>query len=250
MKLAYSDDPGNVGIPRYDQAKLNTLTEERVKAGFQIGFHAIGDRAAAMALDAFSAADAATHVASPPKDGSQQRSGRNRIEHAQVVDPADIARFKKLNIIASMQPNHLLTDMRWAETRLGPARARYSYAWKAFVDAGVPLAFGTDYPVEPVTPFRGVYAAVTRKDEAGRQTFYPENALTISHAVYAYTQGSAYAEFSESWKGKLIPGYAADFVVLDRDLTVIPPADILNTKVLRTIVGGNQVYLGGIRIQL
>ena len=106
----------------------------------------------------------------------------------------------------------------------------------------MPLAFGTDYPVEPVTPFRGVYAAVTRTDEAGKQIFYPQNALTIWQAITAYTQGSAYAEFAENWKGKLEPGYAADFIVLDRDITTIPPPEILKTRVLRTIVGGKLVY--------
>jgi predicted amidohydrolase YtcJ len=246
MKSAFSDDPGNSGIPRFDQASLNAMTVERARAGFQIGFHAIGDRAAAMALDAYSAAEADAR-----QNGNATllpSAQRNRIEHAQVVDAADIPRFKALGVIASMQPCHLLTDMRWAEARLGPERAKYSYAWKAFLNAGVPLAFGTDYPVEPVTPFRGVYSAVTRKDEAGKQTFYTQNALTISQAIYAYTQGSAFAEFSETWKGKLIPGYVADFIVLDRDLTAIPPAEILKTQVMQTYVAGRQVYLGGVRI--
>ena len=117
-----------------------------------------------------------------------------------------------------MQPNHLLTDMNWAVDRLGPKRAAYSYAWKAFLDAGVPLAFGTDYPVEPITPFRGLYAAVTRMNEAGTKTYYPENKLTRGQALYAYTQGSAYAEFAEKHKGKLVPGYDADFILVDRDL--------------------------------
>ena len=119
---------------------------------------------------------------------------------------ADIPRFTKLGVIASMQPNHLLTDMNWAEDRLGPKRAAYSYAWKAFLDAGVPLAFGTDYPVEPITPFRGLYAAVTRMNEAGTKTYFPENKLTRGQALYAYTQGSAYAEFAEKHKGKLRSG--------------------------------------------
>jgi predicted amidohydrolase YtcJ len=228
MKAPFSDDPGNSGLPRYDQPQLDKMTSERVQAGFQIGFHAIGDRATSMALHAFAQ--------------TPSTQARNRVEHAQVVDPADIPRFHELKVIASMQPNHLLTDMHWAESRLGPARAEYSYAWKAFLAAGVPLAFGTDYPVEPVTPFRGVYAAVTRTDEAGKQIFYPQNALTIWQAITAYTQGSAYAEFAENWKGKLEPGYAADFVVLDRDITAIPPPEILKTRVLRTIVGGKLVY--------
>ena len=248
MKQPFSDDPENSGIPRYDAAKLNAMTVERAAAGFQIGFHAIGDRAASMALDAFAEAEKTSPISSTSGlergigTGDTHLSNRLRIEHAQVVDPADIARFKGLGVIASMQPNHLLTDMNWAEQRLGPERAKYSYAWKAFLDAGVPLAFGTDYPVEPVTPYRGIYSAVTRRNEAGTQT-YPGDPLLIGQALYAYTQGSAYAEFAESWKGKLAPGYVADFVVLDRDLTKISPAEILKTRVLRTVVDGKTAYL-------
>jgi hypothetical protein len=229
LKAPYSDDPGNTGLPQYTQAQLNQMVIERAKAGFQIGFHAIGDNAASMALDAFDQPGVST-------------SARNRIEHAQVVDAADIPRFKRLGVIASMQPNHLLTDMSWAEARLGPQRAAYSYAWKAFLDAGVPLAFGTDYPVEPVTPFRGLYSAVTRMNEKGTQTYFPQNRLTRSQALYAYTQGSAYAEFAEQHKGKLEPGFDADFILVDRDLYKIPAPQILQTKVLATYVGGKQSF--------
>jgi len=141
-----------------------------------------------------------------------------------------------------MQPNHLLTDMNWAEDRLGPQRAAYSYAWKAFLDAGVPLAFGTDYPVEPITPFRGLYAAVTRKNEGGTKEYYPANKLTRGQALAAYTQGSAYAEFAETHKGKLIPGYDADFILVDRDLYKVAPPAILQTVVKETYVNGKEVY--------
>ncbi len=245
LKAPYADDPGNAGIPRFDQQKLNAMTIERAKAGFQLGFHAIGDRATSMALDAFALGlEARQKALASGMDGS-----RYRIEHAQILDPADILRFKKLGVIASMQPNHLLTDMNWAEDRLGPQRAGYSYAWKAFLDAGVPLAFGTDYPVEPITPFRGVYAAAIRKNEAGTKSYFPENKLNIGQALYAYTQGSAYAEFAEKKKGKLLPGFYADFVVLDRDLTTVAPEEILKTQVLRTVVGGKTVYMGKAQIQ-
>jgi predicted amidohydrolase YtcJ len=169
---------------------------------------------------------------------------RNRIEHAQVVDPADIPRFAKLGIIASMQPSHLLTDMNWAEDRLGPQRAAYSYAWKAFLNAGVPLAFGTDYPVEPITPFRGLYAAITRMNEAGTKSYFPENKLTRGQALYAYTQGSAYAEFAEKRKGKLLPGYDADFILVDRNLYTIAAPAILHSVVRETFVAGQMVYAG------
>ena len=228
MKAPFADEPNNSGLPRYDQPKLNAMAVERANAGFQLGFHAIGDRAASMALDAFAQTGSTDH--------------RNRVEHAQVVDPADIPRFAKLGVIASMQPNHLLTDMNWAEDRLGPKRAAYSYAWKAFLDAGVAVAFGTDYPVEPITPFRGLYAAVTRANEAETKTYFPENKLTRAQALYAYTQGSAYAEFAEKRKGELMPGYEADYILLDRNLLTIPASEILNTKVLETVVGGKTVY--------
>jgi predicted amidohydrolase YtcJ len=229
MKAPFADDPGNSGLPQFTQDQLNKLAVERAKAGFQLGFHAIGDKAAAMALDAFS-------------QPGVSATARNRIEHAQVVDPVDIPRFKQLGVIASMQPNHLLTDMNWAEDRLGPQRAAYSYAWKAFLDAGVPLAFGTDYPVEPITPFRGLYAAVTRKNEAGTKEYFPASKLTRGQALYAYTQGSAYAEFAERRKGKLVPGYDADFILVDRDLYTVDAPTILSTVVKATWVNGKEVY--------
>ena len=229
----YTDDPGNSGLARYEPDKLNRMAVERAVAGFQIGFHAIGDRAAQMALDAFAAAETANQKA---------RDLRFRIEHDQVITPAQFAQYRKLGVIASMQPSHLLTDMNWAMARIGPERAKTSYAWKQFLDNGVPLAFGTDYPVEPITPFRGVYAAVTRMNEAGTKSYSPEQKLTIEQALAAYTTGSAYAQSAEKEKGTLAPGMLADFVVLDRDLTKVAPPEILKTHVLRTVVGGKTVY--------
>jgi predicted amidohydrolase YtcJ len=225
MKAPYADAPNNTGLPQYTQDQLNKMAVERAAAGFQLGFHAIGDKACSMAIDAY-------------EQPGVSSTARNRIEHAQVVDPADIPRFKKLGVIASMQPNHLLTDMNWAVDRLGPKRAAYAYAWKAFLAAGVPLAFGTDYPVEPITPFRGLYAAVTRMNEAGTKTYYPENKLTRGQALYAYTQGSAYAEFAEKHKGKLVPGYDADFILVDRDLYKVGAPALLFTQVIQTLVAG------------
>ncbi|MGH9643384.1 MAG: amidohydrolase [Terriglobales bacterium] len=236
----YSDDPGNSGIPMYDPAKLNAMTRERLLAGYQIGFHAIGDKGTQMALDAFAEAEKAAKDAKVKavNGGSDYRL---RVEHAQVTTPQQIARFKELKVIASMQPSHLLTDMNWAESRLGPKRAATSYAWAEFLHHGVMLAFGTDYPVEPVTPFRGLYAAVTRMSEDGKKTYVGEK-LTIEQAIAAYTTGAAYAQFAEKEKGKLEPGMLADFVVLDRDLTAAAPAKILETNVLCTVVGGKTVY--------
>ena len=254
LNAPYSDDPSNSGLPRYDQTKLNAMAKERGEAGFQLGFHAIGDRANDMALDAFEQAMAArtkeqqdlvpqlekiTHakVTSIPDDF------RYRIEHAQVVSPGDFDRFAKLHVIASMQPSHLLTDMNWAEARLGPERVKYSYAWHSFLDHNVVLAFGTDYPVESINPFRGLYAAVTRQNEAGTKTYQPQEKITLNEALYAYTQASAYAQNAEKFKGRLEPGYLADFVVLDRDITKATPQELLHTQVLRTIVNGETVYI-------
>ena len=262
MDEPYSDDPGNSGLPRYDQAKLNQMAAERAAAGFQLGFHAIGDRANAIALNAFGVAEHIPSVASfcpalpygndgPPPNRAlvpcnllnpKPTDFRNRIEHAQVVSPGDFDRFEKEGVIASMQPSHLLTDMKWATDRLGPERIKYAYAWKSFLDRHVVLAFGTDYPVELINPFRGLYSAVTRQNEAGTQTFQPQEKLTLNEAIYAYTQASAFAEFREKVKGRLEPGYLADLIVLDRDIITASPQQLLHTKVLRTIVNGETVY--------
>src|SRR5207237_6734333 len=153
----YADDPKNSGLPRYEADKLNEMAKERVLAGFQLGFHAIGDKGIQMALDAFAEAEKVARE-NKVKAANGGNDFRFRIEHAQVTTPAQFARFKQLKVIASMQPSHVLTDMNWAMDRLGPKRAATSYAWAEFLKKGVPLAFGTDYPVEPVAPFRGLYA--------------------------------------------------------------------------------------------
>jgi predicted amidohydrolase YtcJ len=237
----YADDPKNSGLPRYEAAKLNEMAKERVLEGFQLGFHAIGDEGVQMALDAFAEAEKAARE-QKVKAANGGSDFRLRIEHAQVTTPAQIARFKELKVIASLQPSQLLTDMRWAQDRLGPKRAATAYAWGAMLNKGVMLAFGTDYPVEPVTPFRGLYAAVTRKSENGKQEYFPEQKLTMDQAIAAYTTGSAFAEFEEKEKGQLAAGMLADFVVLDRDITAASAEKELGTKVLRTVVGGKTVY--------
>ena len=237
----YADDPKNYGLARYDAEKLNAMTTERMLAGFQIGFHAIGDKGIQMALDAFAAAEKNGQEASVrAADGGKDY--RFRIEHAQCPTVAQIAQFKQLKVIASMQPSHVLTDMRWAEARLGPGRASLAYGWAAFLNKGVTLAFGTDYNVEPVSPFRGLYAAVTRKSVDGKQEFYPAQRITMDQAIAAYTTGSAFAEFEEKEKGKIVAGMLADFTVLDRDVTASSAEKVLGTKVLRTVVGGKTVY--------
>jgi len=257
MDAAYADDESNLGIPRYDQSKLNEMATARAADGFQLGFHAIGDLANDMALNAFSAAEQVgrpANMAAGPKnvDGHVVMSGlagpvkpqafRFRIEHAQVVSPGAFSRFAELGVIASMQPSHLLTDMAWAPARLGPERMKRAYAWRSFLDHGVTVAFGTDYPVESISPFRGLYAAITRQNVEGTQTFEPQEKLTIDEALYAYTQASAFAEFRETVKGRLEPGYVADMVVLDRDITRASAQEVLHSQVLRTVVGGETVY--------
>jgi len=237
----YFDDPKNYGLPRYDAPKLNEMTKERVLAGFQIGYHAIGDRGVQMALDAFADAEKAAKE-KKVKAANGGDDYRWRIEHAQVVTPLEMVKFRDLKVIASMQPSHVLTDMQWAEARLGSKRAEHSYAWAEFLKRGVTLAFGTDFPVEPISPFRGLYAATTRTSESGKQQYYPDQKISMDQAIAAYTTGSAFAEFAEKEKGLMIPGMLADFVVLDRDVTAVVPQKLLQTKVLRTVVGGKTVY--------
>jgi predicted amidohydrolase YtcJ len=237
----YADDPKNSGLLRYDQAKLIEMAKERAEAGFQLGFHAIGDKGVQMALDTFAAAqkDAREKNAKAANGGNNYRL---RIEHAQVTTLPQIAKFKELNVVASMQPGHVLSDMNWALDRLGSKRAQHSYAWEELQKKGVKLAFGSDYPFDQLSPFRGLYAAVTRKSEDGKKEYFPEQKLSMDQAIAAYTTGSAFAEFAEKDKGTLAPGMLADFIVLDRDITAVAPAKVLETRVLRTVVGGKTVY--------
>ncbi len=241
MLTPYADAPKSAGIALYTQGELTERALERAAAGFQLGFHAIGDRALAMALTTFAAVREARVGAGPGVES------RFRIEHAQTAGEDAFARARGVGAVASMQPGHLLTDARWAIERLGPERAARAYAWRSFLAAGVPLAFGTDYPVEPLTPFRGLYAAVTRLGESGGEPFYGEQRLRMAEALHACTQGAAYAEGSEEWKGMLRPGFVADFVVLDRDLLDCVPRSVLETRVLRTVVDGRTVYEGEAR---
>jgi predicted amidohydrolase YtcJ len=230
----YSDDPSTSGMLLLDPEKLKALAIERDRLGFQIAFHAIGDKANRVALDTFES----VLRLNPTRDR------RDRIEHAQVVAPEDIPRFGKLQVIASMQPCHETNDMRWAEQRLGPERSKGAYAWKSLQDAGAKLAFGTDYDVEPINPLRGLYACVTREAIEGGPPggWIPEQKLPLADCVSAYTTGSAYAEFMDGKKGELKVGELADFIVLSQDLTKITPQEILKTQVLRTVVGGKTVF--------
>jgi predicted amidohydrolase YtcJ len=234
MLAPYSDDPSTSGILTLDPEKLKAMALERDKAGFQLNFHAIGDRANRVSLDVF---ESLLRI-----NGTRDR--RDRIEHAQVVAPEDIPRFARLNVIASMQPAHETNDMRWAEQRLGPERSKGAYAWNSIQKSGAKLAFGTDYDVEPVNPFRGLYACVTRELPEGGPAggWQPQEKISLDDCIRAYTSGSAYAEFEDGKKGELKVGQYADFIILSQDLTKAAPGDLLKTQVLRTVVGGRTVH--------
>jgi predicted amidohydrolase YtcJ len=232
----YADDSTHFGLPMpilNPPSKMLAMAQEATKAGIQIAVHAIGDRANAEMLDIYQQVG-----------GANPAAYRFRIEHAQHLRPQDIARFGKMGIIASMQPYHAIDDGRWAEKRIGHQRAATSYAWRSILDAGAPLAFGTDWPVAPLDPLLGIYAAVTRATLDGKHPggWFPEQRLTLDEALRAYTQGSAYAEFAEQQKGTIAPGKFADVVVLSDDLFSIPAEKIGSVRVLTTIVGGEVVY--------
>ena len=236
MYEPFADDPENRGVPNSlmsSPTKMQGLASGADQAQIQLCIHAIGDRAIAEILDMYERLG-----------GDAPAAHRFRIEHAQHMRPQDFARFGRLGIVASMQPYHAIDDGRWAEKRLGHERLRWSYAWRSVLDAGAPLAFGSDWPVAPLSPILGIYAAVTRATLDGKHPdgWFPEQRLTVEEALRAYTQGSAYAAFQESEKGAITSGRLGDVVVLSDDLFTIPPASIRNVHVVMTIVGGRIVY--------
>jgi hypothetical protein len=230
----YADDPANCGLQLFTPDALARAIFDADAAGFQLIVHAIGDRANAVVLDALERLQRERGV----------RDRRPRIEHAQVVRPEDRRRFRATGAIASIQPSHCIDDMRWAERRIGPDRCKIAYNVKSFADAGVPVAFGTDWYVEPLNPMVGLYAAVTRQfpDGTPAEGWCPEERITLDRAVEYYTLGSAYAEFAEQRKGSLTDGKLADMVLLSKDIFVIPPPEILSVTPLYTIVGGQVVF--------
>ncbi len=235
MLEPFANAPGNTGLLRGNPEQWKKMVQERDAAGFQVTIHAIGDRAVRVALDAFQYA----------LEVNRRKNARHRIEHSQFVHPDDVPRFAELGVIASVQPCHLLSDLRWAPALLGPEREGEAYAWQSLQSAGARLAFGTDYSVEPLNPFRGLYAAVARQFEDGSGPeggWPPGERITIEEAIRAYTLGSAYAEFEEERKGSLTPGMFADLVVLSQDITSVAPFEILKTEVHMTMVGGRVVY--------
>ena len=229
LKAPYSDDPHNTGIVVTPTSEIEQISRRALAAGFQVSTHAIGDAANHDVLEAYARAGVTP-------------AARFRIEHAQIVDLADIPRFAELGVIASMQPTHGTSDMPWAEKRVGRARLAGAYAWHRFLDAGVHLAFGSDFPVELSDPRLGLFAAIARTDLQGQPVggWLPDQRLTVEDTLRAFTSGAAYAAFEEGWRGELRPGQAADLTVFDGPLDT--PEHIVKRKVLMTIVAGRVVY--------
>jgi len=231
----YEDEPGYRGLPTILPHELNHWVDRAAQAGISVAIHAIGDRAVRLALDAI--------------ERAQSKAGRptvpHRIEHAQLLHPQDIPRFGELGVVASMQPIHCTSDMPVAR-RLWGERCRYAYAWRSLLNAGAVLAFGSDTPVEPMDPWAGLHAAVTRERPDGTPAggWYPEERLTIEEAVRAYTIGPAIAAGELHLKGTIEEGKVGDLIVLDRDIFRIPPQEILGTRVEMTIIGGEVVHAG------
>jgi predicted amidohydrolase YtcJ len=235
----FADAPGNSGLLSNEMHPPSAMRDRLMHAdaaGLQLRVHAIGDRAISMILDIFGDIE--------KEHGYHDQ--RFAIEHAQHMAEKDFERFAKLHVIASMQPYHAIDDGRWAEKRLGHARARYSFAWRSFLDNNVALAFGTDWPVAPLNPILGLYAAITRATLDGKNPdgWIPEEKITLPEAIEAYTIGSAFAEFQEKDKGSITPGKLADIVILNNNIFDLKPEAIRNIKVETTIVGGKIVYSG------
>src|SRR5436305_8023683 len=235
----FIDDPGNRGLLSDEMHPPSAMRDRLMQAdaaGLQLRVHDIGDRAISMILDIFGDIE--------KEHGYHDQ--RFAIEPAQHIALKDFDRFAKLHVIASMLPYHAIDDGRWAEKRLGHDRARYSYAWRSFLDHGVTLAFGTDWPVAPLNPMLGLYAAVTRAtlDSKNPGGWIPEEKITLPEAVETYTIGSAFAEFQEHEKGSITPGELADMVILNDNIFDLKPEAIQHTRVETTIVGRNVVYRG------
>jgi len=231
----YSDAPQSKGVVTTPEAGIYELTHQSLQKGFQVCTHAIGDAANHLTLDAYERA---------LKESPATRDSRLRIEHAQVLAPADIPRFARLRVIPSMQPTHCTSDMAWAEKRIGPQRIKGAYAWRSLLSTGVHLPLSSDFPGETLNPFYGIFAALTRQDPNGDPAngWYPEQRLTLTEALRGYTIEAAYAEFEEQVKGSIQKGKLADLTVIDRDLSRLKPKEILSVRVLKTFVGGKLVF--------
>lgn len=230
----YTDVPTDSGFYVAPMELLYELTKAADDAELQVMIHAIGDKAIHNLLSTFE------QVA--VENGTRDR--RFRIEHAQHIDPNDLERFAKLEVIPSMQPYHAIDDGRWAEKVIGPERIKSTYAFNSLFEANARVAFGSDWFVAPPTPLEGIYAAVTRRtlDDKNPEGWVPEQKITVEQALTAYTHNAAYAGFDEEIKGRLMPGMLADFVVVSEDITKVDPARIRDLKILQTYVGGKKVF--------
>ena len=233
LKAPYADAPGQRGLGFLTDDQLQNLMSRASMDGYQVAVHAIGDRANAQALDAIAEMEV-----------TYKGDRRWRIEHAQIIDPADLPRFAKLGVIASMQPTHQTSDRDMATARLGEARLAGAYAWKTLLDSGAKLAFGSDFPVERPDPWAGWAAGFTRQDEKGMPPggWRSQEALTREQAWWAFTGGASWAGFAEGKFGILAPGQRADFIVVDRDPMAATPAALRQTRVLETWIGGQKAW--------
>jgi len=227
----YSDRAETSGLLVTPAVAMNERVADVHARGYQVAIHAIGDRGVRIGLDAIAAAQ------------GSDRSRRHRIEHAQVVAPDDLARFAEIGVVASMQPTHATSDMPWAEERLGPARIVGAYAWRTLANAGAVLALGSDAPVESHSPWLGIYAATTRQDSGGEPAggWRPGERLSMSEAIAGFSRGAAHASGDDDL-GIIRPGALADLTVVERDPVSLAAADLVSIEVLRTVVGGRQVY--------
>jgi len=228
----YADDPGNSGLMILKQETVERVARQAADKGFQVNTHAIGDRANRIVLDSFA------------KVLKGKNDRRFRVEHAQVVSLPDFQLFKDFNVVASVQATHATSDMRWAEKRLGPDRIAGAYAWRKFLSMGIPLANGSDFPVEDPNPMYGLYASFTRQDHSGFPAggWTPDQRLTRQEALKSFTLDAAYAAFEENTKGSITPGKLADFLILDRDIMKVAPKDVITAKIRETYLSGKAVY--------
>jgi predicted amidohydrolase YtcJ len=236
LRADYADAPGQRGLPMIPDTQLRNYMSRAAMDNFQVAVHAIGDAANRELLNAIE-----------ELNDTYKGDRRWRDEHTQIVDPADLPRFKPLGVIASMQPVHEASDWRMATARLGEARLGGAYAWKTMLDNGVPLAFGSDVPVESPNPFVGIAVAMTRQDAKGEPAggWMPQQRVSFTAAIDGFTRQAAYAAFAEKRFGNLAVGQRADFLLIDRDISAVSPADIRQTQVLETWIGGKRVYVKG-----
>jgi len=233
LKQPYADMPDTRGLQFHSDAEYLALADSAAAAGFQVATHAIGDAANAQVIAAY-------EQLAKKYPGDR----RWRIEHFQIVDPADIPRLKPAGIVASMQPTHQTSDRLMAEKRLGPDRLEGAYAWQTVERLGIPLAFGSDFPVESPNPFPGLSAAISRQDVNGQPPggWIPSQRLSFAQALAAFTRGAAFAGFAEDRIGALAPGKWADFILVERDPSKVDAQSLARTQVLETWIAGKKVW--------